>query len=234
MTGTSQTNSQASGQAPGNSVDSDRGSAGTGGGGGSTTNPGSEGAVGRIVITYGAPTMNLTGANRAVRTALLSQPQLAKYSRMIDTDTDVFPNSWLLNGLDNSIGARWQVRYRSMNDTDGIPTDCGTADMSTWGRVTNFGDTNLGQVNTYTPLDGSGTNINCARYFYFFVEIDAEQTFGYPEDVNRGPTIADLSLFFTSDPSKRLRHGKTFTGGEQQPLDTPCRQSGGQINCSLP
>ena len=234
LTGTSQTNSQASGQAPGNSVDSDRGSAGTGGGGGSTTNPGSEGAVGRIVITYGAPTMNLTGANRAVRTALLSQPQLAKYSRMIDTDTDVFPNSWLLNGLDNSIGARWQVRYRSMNDTDGIPTDCGTADMSTWGRVTNFGDTNLGQVNTYTPLDGSGTNINCARYFYFFVEIDAEQTFGYPEDVNRGPTIADLSLFFTSDPSKRLRHGKTFTGGEQQPLDTPCRQSGGQINCSLP
>jgi hypothetical protein len=39
--------------------------------------------------------------------------------------------------------------------------------------------------------------------------------------VTRGPTIDDISLFFTSDPSKRLRHGKTFTGGLLQPLDTP-------------
>lgn len=163
-----------------------------------------------------------------------SQPQMAKYSRMIDTNSDVFPNSWLMNGLDNSIGARWQVKYRSMNDIDGVPTDCGSADMSTWGQETNFGDVTLGNVETYTPKDGSGTNINCARYYFFNVSIDASQTFGYPEDVNRGPTIADLSLFFTSDPSKRLRHGKTFTGGEQQPLDTPCRQSGGQANCPLP
>lgn len=165
---------------------------------------------------------------------LKSQPQVATYSRMIDTDTDVFPNSWLMNGVDNSIGARWAMKYRSMNDTDGVATDCGTADMTTWGQETDFGDTTLGQVELYTPKDGSGTNINCARYYYFYVSIDASKTFGYPEDVNRGPTINDLSLFFTSDPSKRLRHGKTFTGGEQQPLDTPCRQSSGQANCPLP
>ncbi|HSE61279.1 MAG TPA: hypothetical protein VLA88_03210, partial [Candidatus Saccharimonadales bacterium] len=166
-----------------------------------------------------------------------SQPQVAKYSRLIDTDTDVFPNSWLMNGIDNSIGARWTLRYRSMNDTDGVATDCGSADMTTWGQETNFGDVPLGVVEPYTPKDGSGTNINCARYFYFFISIDASKTFGYPEDVTRGPTIADLSLFFTSDPSKRLRHGKTFTGGEQQPLDTPCRVSGGgseHANCPLP
>lgn len=166
-------------------------------------------------------------------TTLRSQPQVAIYSRMIDTDTDVFPNSWLLNGLDNSIGARWQVRYRSMNDIDGVATDCGSADMSTWGQDTDFGNTTLGDVNTYTPKDGSGNNINCARYFYFYISIDASKTFGYPEDVARGPTITDISLFFTSDPSKRLRHGKTFTGGEQQPLDTPCRQSV-DANCPLP
>jgi hypothetical protein len=142
-----------------------------------------------------------------------------------------------MNGVDNSIGARWTLRYRSMNDTDGVATDCGSADMSTWGQETNFGDVSLGIVEPYVPRDGSGTNINCARYFYFFVSIDASRTFGYPEDVARGPTITDLSLFFTSDPSKRLRHGKTYTGGEQQPLDTPCRVSGGgpeHANCPLP
>jgi hypothetical protein len=185
----------------------------------------------------------LTGSNSTVQTAVYSQPQIAMYSRMIDTDTDVFPTSYLLNGIDNSIGARWQTKYRSMHDiSDGAGQqnpneDCGTSSsmalMTTWGQETDDGDTTLGDVNEYIPLNSSGGDINCARYFYFYVSIDASQTFGYPEDVNRGPTIADLSLFFTSDPSKRLRHGKTFTGGEQQPLDTPCRQSV-DAQCPLP
>ncbi len=244
--------------------------------------------------------------------ALKSQPQVAKYSRMVDTDTDVFPTAWLVNGLDNSIGARWQGRYRSMHDLDTVinpSEDCGTsatmAQMTTWGRDTNFGDITLGNVNSYTPRNGSfyntgtitqsttavtgsgtswtsdyiggiltyadgttakiisvnsttsitvdvsktigsaqaysveGGNINCGRYFYFFITIDASQTFGYPEDVNRGPTLYDLSLFFTADPSKRLRHGATFTGGELQPLDTPCRKGSAvsgdpNYNCPLP
>jgi len=241
-----------------------------------------------------------------------SQPQIAKYSRLIDTDTDVFPTGWLMNGLDNSIGARWQTKYRSMHDLDAIVNpseDCGTtatmAQMTGLGHERNFGDTVLGTVNGYTPrnaastvagtitqtgntVTGSGTsftsdyigaimyyadgttdtvvtvnsttsltmtntktigsgqaytlaggNINCARYYYFSISIDSSQTFGYPDDVTRGPTITDISLFFTADPSKRLRHGKTFTGGEQQPLDTPCRVSGAnpggsQPNCPLP
>lgn len=190
-----------------------------------------------LIEANNAPTFTYTGVNRVVQTALLSQPQVARYSRLIDTDTDVFPNAWLMNGIDNSIGANWQVRYRSMNDTDGIPDDCGSSDMSTWGQETNFGDVTLGQVEPYVPLDGSGNNMNCGRYFYFFISIDASRTFGYPEDVERGPTIADITLYFTSDPSKRLRHGKTFTGGEEQPLDTPCRVSGGgpeHANCPLP
>lgn len=192
-------------------------------------------------------------ADRHYQSALNSQPQVAQYSRMIDTDTDVFPTSWLINGLDNSIGARWQVRYRSMHDTNttsdvaivsGSPVlqqnpneDCGTSAtmpvMTTWGQDTNYGDVTMGDVAPYVARNSSGGNINCARYFYFYISIDASKTFGYPEDINRGPTISDVSLFFTSDPSKRLRHGKTFTGGEQQPLDTPCRQSN-DADCPLP
>lgn len=159
-------------------------------------------------------------APRHTYTALKSQPQIAKYSRMIDTDTDVFPTKWLMNGLDNSTGAQWYMRYRSMTDIDGDATDC-VSNMTTWGQETNYGAVTLGSPATYTAKDGSGTNTNCARYFYFSIYIDSQQAFGYPEDVSRGPTITDLTLFFTADPSKRLRHGKTFTGGEKQPLDTP-------------
>jgi hypothetical protein len=152
----------------------------------------------------------LTGSNRTVQSTLLSQPQVAKYSRLIDTDSDVFPTDFLMNGIDNSIGARWEVTYSSSTDAN-----------SQWGQETDFGEVTLGTVNDYTPLDGTGTDTEFARFYFFWVEIDSTRTFGYPDDVSRGPTINDITLFFTSDPSKRLRHGKTFTGGEKQPLDTP-------------
>jgi len=193
------------------------------------------------IYTMGGGCSSVLSSNRHYYSSVKSQPQVAIYSRMIDTDTDVFPNSWLMNGVDNSIGARWQAKYRTMHDISDSQQnpneDCGTSAtmpvMTSWGQETNSGDITLGDVMTYTPKESSGGNINCARYFYFYVSIDASKTFGYPEDVSRGPTITDLSLFFTSDPSKRLRHGKTFTGGEQQPLDTPCRQSN-DAQCPLP
>ena len=173
-------------------------------------------------------TLTYTGADRTLHATLFSQPQVARYSRMIDTDTDVFPTKWLLNGIDNDVGARWNLSYRTMHDLDSEVNpneDCGTsatmATMTTWGQNTNFGEVTLGDPEDYTPKNDSGGDINCARYFYFAITIDSSQAYGYPDDVDRGPTIDDLSLFFTSDPNKRLRHGKTFTGGEQQPLDTP-------------
>ena len=95
------------------------------------------------------------------------------------------------------------------------------ATMTTWGQETDFGPVTLGSTATYTPRNGSGANTNCARFYYFSVSVDSSMAYGYPDDVSRGPTINDLTLFFTSDPSKRLMHGRTFTGGEQQPLDTP-------------
>ena len=132
---------------------------------------------------------------------------------MMDTDSNVFPNSWLLNGLDNSIGARWQLKYRSQ-------ATC--IAMTTWGQETVHGDVTLGLPGSFIPKDGSGNNTNCgARYYYFNVSVDSSKAFGYPDDVSRGPTITDLTLQFTADPSKRLMHGRTFTGGLQQPLDTP-------------
>ena len=95
------------------------------------------------------------------------------------------------------------------------------ATMSTWGQETNFGNVTLGTPGLYVVKDGSGTDIKCGRYFFFNVTVDSSQAFGYPDDVSRGPTITDLTLQFTADPSKRLMHGRTFTGGLQMPVDTP-------------
>jgi hypothetical protein len=161
-------------------------------------------------LTYASPVTQ--------QTTLLSQPQVAKYSIAIDTDTDVFPSKWLINGLDNSVGANWQLKYRSMTNTT---TSCTSPAMTTWGTETAFGNVTLGLPGVYTPYNGSGVTTNCARFYYFNVTVDSSQAFGYPDDVTRGPTITDLTLQFTADPSKRLMHGRTFTGGIQQPIDTP-------------
>jgi hypothetical protein len=145
---------------------------------------------------------------------LKAQPQVAKYSRMIDTDSDVFPTKWLIDGTDNALGARWQMIYRSSTES-----------AAAWGHETNFGSVTPGNTATFNPLDSGGSNTSFARYYYMSVSIDSSQTFGYPEDTESVPTIYDLSLFFTANPAKRLIHGKTFVGGEQHPLDTQCNSA---------
>lgn len=152
----------------------------------------------------------VAAGNRGYYTTMQSQPAVAKYSRAIDTSSDVTPTKWLINGLDNDVGARWQLKYRSS-----------TSATNAWGRETTYGTVTLGTPDNFYPLDSNGTNTNTARYYYFNLYIDSSKAFGYPDDISRGPTIKDLSLFFISDPSKRLRHGATFTSGQLQPLDTP-------------
>lgn len=158
-------------------------------------------------------TISYTGNDRAVYGTLQLEPQIANYSIMINTDTNVFPSKYLVNGLDNGIGASWYLNYQSS-----------TTANNSWGVNTNVGKLTLGTPGSYTPLDGSGANTNLtvgAQYYDLFLTIDDQNAFGFPEDVTRGPNIYDLTLQFSADPSKRLRNGKTFVNGVEQPLDTP-------------
>jgi hypothetical protein len=169
--------------------------------------------AGKAYVMGGGCAAFVGGSDRVYYSTLQAQPQVTNYSIAIDTDTDVFPSKWLLNGVDNGTGAQWILNYKSS-----------TSSAAVWGQNTNAGTVTLGTPGTYTPLDAGGSNTNLttgARYYFLNTTVDASQAFGFPEDVTRGPTIADLTLQFTSDPSKRLHHGKTFTGGELQPLDAP-------------
>lgn len=151
-----------------------------------------------------------TTTDRIYYSTLLAQPQVARYSYEIDAGSDIFPSKTLFNGIDNGIGASWQLNYRSSTNAAAI-----------WGNNTLYGSTVLGTPQVYTPVDSTGVNTNYSRYHFIELTIDVSQAFGYPEDITRGPTITDSTFQFSADPSKRLRNGKTFVGGEQQPLDTP-------------
>jgi len=187
---------------------------------------------GKAYVLGGGCSSIITSTNRTQVTTVLSQPQVAKYSISFDTDSDIFPSNWLANGYNSYSGAKWNAKYRSMTDPtanktgNGLGKDCSTALMSDWGQETSQTDVVLGKINpayTYTAKDSSGTNTNCARYFFFSLTADNTQALSFPENVSAttGPSITDLTLRFTADPSKRLMHGRTFIGGIQQPDDTP-------------
>lgn len=162
---------------------------------------------GRAYLLGGFCNATLTGANRVVYGALQAQPQLANYSLSLDTDTDVFPAKYLMNGVDNGTGAQWSLKYQSSNTANhvwGTETDAGTVTLGTPSGQMVYADTNTGE-----------------RWYFLNILVDASQAFGYPEDVTRGPTINDITIEFSTDPGKRLHHGKTFTGGLLQPLDAP-------------
>ena len=195
-------------------------------------------ANGRVYVMGGgcSALVTTTGPDQWLyQSTLYSQPQIAKYSKMIDTDSDVYATTWLANGVDNSTGAQWSLNYQSMNNP--LQTDltkaCGGSVMTTWGTQVNMGSITLGRPGAYVIKNNAGTTISCARYYYLSLTVDVSQSFGYPEDVTRGPTISDLSLFYTSDASKRMIHGKTFTGGLQQPLDAQCRESNNQLSVGV-
>lgn len=165
---------------------------------------------GRAYLIGGMCNGVYTNANRVVYGTMQSQPQIARYSYMVDADNDVVPSKILANGIDSGIGARWLLSYRSSQSA-----------TNAWGQSTNAGVVTLGTPGPYTAVNGAGTNTQSARYYYISYTIDASQSFGYPEDSSRGPTIEDITLQLSASPNKRLRNGKTFTSGQQQPLDTP-------------
>ena len=210
ITGTNTINSTASGSTPANSGDTDRGTAGQGGANAANGN----GGLVVIIDKINYPVSPIQ------QTTLLAQPQVAQYSIKLDTDTDVYPTKWLFNGTNDPVGTQWQLRYQSMTDP-GAATQCATTGtMTSWGKMTNWGDINLGAPGDYIPLDTAGTNTTCARYFYLKTTINAQNTYSFPYDSSRGPSISDLTLTFTADPSKRLLHGRTFVGGLGMPNDT--------------
>lgn len=151
-----------------------------------------------------------TTANRAIRGTLQLQPQIASYSLALDFGEDVDPSKYLVNGVDNGIGARWILSYLASTDAN----NC-------WGGASGDSTISLGSPTSFPLSTDSCSDSSFDRYYFLFLTVDASQAFGFPEDYTRGPNIQNLTLQYIANPSKRLRNGKTFTNGIQQPLNAP-------------
>lgn len=151
-----------------------------------------------------------TTANRAIYGTLQTQPQVSSYSIAFDFGEDVAPSKYLINGVDNGIGAQWKLNYLSSTDS----ANC-------WGGASAVSIISLSSPTSFPLTSDSCSDSSFDRYYFLFLTVDASQAFGFPEDYRRGPNIQNLTLQYIANPSKRLRNGKTFTNGIQQPLNAP-------------
>lgn len=216
VTGASTFTAIGNGQTPGNASDSDRGTAGQGGSGGSNS-VGTNGNVGKVIVYDGI----LTYPSPAItQTTLEAQPQIAKYSILFDMEADVFPNHWIINGDDQVDSTRWQITYRSMTNPEAA-VQCGSGAMSTWGQPTVFAAANLGIPSLLSAKNEAGTATNCTRFFTFDITMDSSRSASFPYNPSHSPAVDEVVLSMVTNPAKRLRHGRSFIGGLQSPIDTP-------------
>jgi hypothetical protein len=86
-------------------------------------------------------------------------------------------------------------------------------------RTAAVGSTQLGVPQVITPayaskfynlkaLDTNGTDVGIAFDYFIFLTIDDSQTGPFP-DV--GSTATDVNIFYHPNPTRRLRHGASFT-----------------------
>ncbi len=139
---------------------------------------------------------NFTGEIRSSsRFEVISRTAI--YSRLFDAEGDASATKWYWKGTLLNSNGLLRLTYKSAPDS----TDA------------------FGSATTPT-LPASGVldlfSVPEMRYNWLFFTIDDTDASAFPDSQS---TMTNIELFYHPAPARRLRGGKTFTGGSQQSLD---------------
>lgn len=133
---------------------------------------------------------------------------ISKYADFAGNGTPRKFVSYLINAVNNGADIEyWRLQYQSSMEA-----------TNAWGITTSVFPLVDEATNTVSALDGSGTNVQLARWFWMTFDINMEQSFTFTDDTQ--PSISQYELYYSTPPSKRLMHGKDFRDQTQQDLDT--------------
>jgi hypothetical protein len=139
-----------------------------------------------------------------------SQAMKALISKYADFNGNGVPLSfvsYLTNAVNNGVDIeKWRLTYQSSMEA-----------TNSWGVSTTVYPLVDEANNTVTAYDGSGTNVQLARWFWMTLDINMEQSFSFTDDTQ--PSVSQYELYYTPPASKRLMHGKDFRDQTQQDLD---------------
>jgi len=138
---------------------------------------------------------------------LRSIPRTGTFSRLYDFDVGVRPTKIITRGSKLAGGAV-NLSYNTVNNTANVFTNSQSA-------------ADIGFTGT-NPLGLSlGSNVTLSRYLLLRYSIDDSRFATFPDSAGGQSTITDFDVYYTANPSSRLRGGRTFTNGADRGLDAP-------------
>lgn len=139
-----------------------------------------------------------SGSNASVPASIFSKlssiARSASYSRLLDFDVDVSPARLMVNGAASA--------------SLGIKTSTGTGNSFSSLKGQGFAP---GSLQNIVDIDGG-----VGRWWQYKYDLDETSTAVFPDAPGN---LTDFTFWYHPNPVRRLRGGKTFTGGAQQSLD---------------
>ena len=157
---------------------------------------------GRFYITGGTDGTTLYADSFAG--SINSIARMGTFSKQYDFEVGVKPTKLITHGIKQN-GATTTASYASSNDTST------TLDNSQQVQDIGYSGANNLSINL-------GTNRTLSRYFNVHYTIDDTRSAIYP-DIGQESYITDFDLYYTPNPGKRLKGGRTFTNGVDRGLD---------------
>lgn len=157
--------------------------------------------AGRIYVAGG--NIGGTGQDTTYYTTPQSIPRLGSFSKMFDFDVGVKPTKLITRGTKQP-GSATAFSYANTNNA-----------ATTFGAAVSSSD--IGYTGANALSLSLGTNVSLSRYFYLLYTIDDTYSAVFP-DVGYESNITDFDLYYTANPDKRLRGGRTFTNSTDRGL----------------
>ncbi len=161
--------------------------------------------VGGCTLTSGVCTTGgLLTSDESAGQQVISR--VGHYSKLYNTQVDTSPTQVVLNGAINGPGAAVEFKLQTASSTDPV---LGVAQLI---RPVIFGN-----YYTVQALNSSGTNVGVALNYLFLITLDDSRSGTFPDVSYAGATgyaqtaVTDISLYYHANPSRRLRHGASFT-----------------------
>ncbi|HEX7964023.1 MAG TPA: hypothetical protein VF466_05565 [Candidatus Saccharimonadales bacterium] len=139
-----------------------------------------------------------------------SQAMKTLVTKYLDMAGDAKPQkfvAYLTNAVNNGVDIeKWRLTYKSSANL-----------ANTWGMSASIYPLASQASYTTNAYDGSGTDIQLARWYELSFDINMEQSFTFTDDTQ--PTISRYDFYYSPTPSRRLMHGRDFRDQTQQGLD---------------
>jgi N-acetylneuraminic acid mutarotase len=156
-------------------------------------------AIGGCTLSSGS----CTSVNNNVEFAgQKASPRIAHYSKLFDTQVDTAPSQISVNG---TLASGDSVIVTSLQTASSSNTTLGSPQI--------FNPTLPGTNYAAQALDSTGANVGIAFNYFINLTLDDSESGTFPDVSLDGTSmvVTDFTLFYHANPTRRLRHGASFT-----------------------